>query len=64
MGIEVSGLLGLVLLALVIWAIINVVGSAISSGGKVLWVLLLLFLPLIGFIIWLVAGPRSAARRA
>jgi hypothetical protein len=26
----------------------------------VLWVLLVLLLPLLGFIIWLIAGPRSA----
>lgn len=63
MGIEVGGVLGLILLGLVIWAIIHVVGSATSPGGKVLWILLLLFLPLLGFIIWLVAGPRSAGRR-
>jgi hypothetical protein len=37
MGIEVGGVLGLILLGLVIWAIIHVVGSATSPGGKVLW---------------------------
>lgn len=59
MGIEVSGLLGLILLALDIWAIVSVVGSSASTGGKVLWILLILILPLLGLIIWLVAGPRS-----
>jgi hypothetical protein len=54
------GLLGLVVLALDIYAAINVVQSNISTGGKVLWILLLLILPVLGFIIWLVAGPRKA----
>ena len=59
MGIEVSGLLGLIILALDIWAIVSVVGSSASTGGKVLWVLLILLLPILGLIIWLVAGPRA-----
>lgn len=55
-----GGLIGLIILALDIWAIINVVGSGTSTGKKVLWVLLILFLPVIGLIIWAIAGPRSS----
>ena len=58
MGIEVSGLFGLLLLALDVWAIVSVVGSAVSTGGKVLWILLILMLPVLGLIVWLIAGPR------
>ncbi|SFD10305.1 PLDc N-terminal domain-containing protein [Tropicimonas isoalkanivorans] len=57
---DLGGLFGLILLALDIWAIISIVGSGETTGKKVLWVLLVVILPLIGFIIWLVAGPRSA----
>jgi hypothetical protein len=57
---DLGGLFGLILLALDIWAIISIVGSGATTGKKVLWVLLVVILPLIGFIIWLVAGPRSA----
>ncbi|MGG7565892.1 PLDc N-terminal domain-containing protein [Rhodovulum sp. DZ06] len=53
------GIGGLILLALDIWAIISVVNSGASTGGKVLWVLLILFLPLLGFILWLLFGPRG-----
>lgn len=60
MGFEISGLGGLILLALDIWAIIGVVGSNASTLGKVIWVLAILLLPLLGFIIWLLAGPRRA----
>lgn len=59
MGIEVGGILGLIVLALDIWAIVNVIGSAASTGAKVLWILLVLLLPILGLIIWLLAGPRG-----
>jgi hypothetical protein len=58
---EYAGLGGLIVLALNIWAIISIFGSGASTGSKVLWTLLVLVLPVIGFIIWLIAGPRSAA---
>ena len=61
---ELTGLGGLVILALDIWALISIIGSASSTGRKVLWSLLVIVLPLVGFLIWLVAGPRSAASRA
>jgi hypothetical protein len=57
---EFSGIGGLIVLVLDVWAIVSIVGSASSTGHKVLWILLVLILPLIGFLIWLVAGPRSA----
>ena len=59
MGIEVGGILGLIILALDIWAIVNIFGSGASTGAKVLWILLVLILPLVGLIIWLLAGPRG-----
>lgn len=58
---EYAGLGGLIILALNIWAIISIFGSGASTGSKVLWTLLVLVLPVIGFIIWLIAGPRGAA---
>lgn len=61
--LEISGLGGLIILALDIWAIISIVGSSASNGKKVLWVLLVLILPILGFIIWLLAGPRGAPAR-
>lgn len=56
---ELSGLLGLVVLALDIWAILHVAGSSASQGAKVFWILLIIVLPVVGFLIWLVAGPRK-----
>lgn len=57
-GIEVSGILGLLLLILNIYAIIKIVQSRASTGKKVLWVVLILLLPVIGFILWFLLGPK------
>jgi hypothetical protein len=42
-----------------VWAIINVVQSSAGTGAKVGWTVLILLLPLVGLLIWLVAGPRG-----
>ena len=63
MGIEVTGLFGLIILALDIWAIVSVISSGASTGGKVLWILLVLILPVVGFILWLLFGPRGRPAR-
>lgn len=53
-----SALVSLGFIALVLWAILEVVNSPAEVGFKVLWIQLLLFLPLIGLIIWALVGPR------
>ena len=50
---------GIIVLILDIWAIVSIFGSGASTGAKVLWILLILILPVVGFIIWFFAGPRS-----
>ncbi|MEJ6389457.1 PLD nuclease N-terminal domain-containing protein [Gymnodinialimonas ulvae] len=60
--LEVTGIGGLILLVLNIWAIVSIIGSGASTGKKVLWCLLVLILPLIGFILWFFIGPRGAAQ--
>lgn len=59
MGIEVGGILGLLLLVADVWAIVKTVQSGASTGAKVFWVVLILILPLLGLIIWFFAGPRG-----
>jgi len=61
MGVEVTGVVGLLVLILDIWAIINIFGSASSVGSKLIWTLVILLLPVIGVIIWFFLGPRSRA---
>lgn len=60
MGIEVSGLFALIVLIADIWAIISIFQSAATTGKKVLWVVFILILPVFGFVVWLLAGPKSA----
>ncbi len=60
MGIEVGGLFGLLVLIADIWALVSVLGSDASTGKKVVWIVLILVLPLLGWLIWLLAGRRAA----
>ena len=62
MGSTFNGLIGLIILALNIWAIINVLKSGVSTGMKIVWVLLIILLPVLGLIIWAIAGPRGNVR--
>lgn len=59
MGIEVGGLLGLLILIADVWAIVKTVQSGASTGAKVFWVVLILILPILGLLIWLFFGPRG-----
>ena len=61
MGSTFNGLVGLIILALDIWAIINVLKSGARMGTKILWILLILLLPVLGLIIWAIAGPRGGS---
>ncbi|NUU37432.1 PLDc N-terminal domain-containing protein [Pseudomonas sp. C2B4] len=62
MGSTFYSLVGLIIFALDIWAIINVLKSGAEIGMKILWVLLIPLLPVLGLIIWAIAGPRGDVR--
>ena len=57
MQVEVTGILGLIHLALTIYAIVKILGSSAGTGSKVLWILLVLLLPVVGLILWFLFGP-------
>lgn len=59
MGIEVGGILGLIILILDIWAIVKIIGSGASTVSKVIWILVILLLPVLGLIVWLLFGPKG-----
>jgi len=49
-----------VILALVeLWAIKSIIGSKSKADRKMLWSVLVLFVPLVGVIVWGVAGPKA-----
>ena len=56
-----SGLFGLLVVVGDLYALFSIVSSSASVGKKVVWTLLVLLLPVLGFIIWWLAGPRARA---
>ncbi|GAB3269735.1 PLDc N-terminal domain-containing protein [Parahaliea aestuarii] len=59
MNIEVSGILGLLILIADIWAIVNVLQSGADTLKKVLWIVVILVLPVVGLILWFLFGPKG-----
>jgi len=59
MNFGYSGILGLLILAGDIWAIINILQSSASNEKKLLWILVVALLPLLGLILWFFLGPRG-----
>ncbi len=53
------GLLGFIILVLDIFAILKIMESGASTVKKLVWILIILFLPFIGLVIWWLAGPRA-----
>jgi hypothetical protein len=59
MGIEVGGLLGLIILILDVWAIVKVLQSGADTLSKVIWIVAILLLPVLGLLIWFLFGPKG-----
>jgi len=53
-----GGILGLVVLVLDIWAILQVFKSSMTSGKKILWTLLIFFLPVVGLVLYFLIGRK------
>ncbi|XDA98688.1 PLDc N-terminal domain-containing protein [Sulfitobacter sp. LCG007] len=54
------GIFGLIILIADIYAIIQVLGSSASTLAKIIWTIAIIALPVLGLLIWLIAGPRSS----
>lgn len=61
LGGSYGGLFGLLVLAADLYALFSIFSSNETVGKKVVWTLLVLLLPLLGFVIWWLAGPRAKA---
>jgi hypothetical protein len=59
---QYQGLFGLVVLIADVWAIVNVFQSSADTGKKVLWTVLVILLPVLGFILWYFLGPKTAGK--
>ncbi|SDX36889.1 PLD nuclease N-terminal domain-containing protein [Paracoccus sanguinis] len=54
-----SGIGGIILFALDIWAIASVINSNAERSSKIIWTLVIAFLPVIGLIAWWFMGPKA-----
>ena len=58
MGFDSGGIVGLIILALDIWAIVTIIQGGGPTDRKVLWIILILILPVVGLILWLLLARR------
>ena len=56
---QYQGIGGLIVLIADVWAIVNIFQSSADTGKKVLWTVLVIVLPVLGFILWYFLGPRA-----
>ncbi|WP_426234655.1 PLD nuclease N-terminal domain-containing protein [Pseudomonas sp. TWP3-2] len=54
--------LAVVLLLVELWAINRVRKSAGKSSNKGVWIVLIVFVPLLGLIAWALAGPKHVTQ--
>jgi hypothetical protein len=58
-SLQVGGIASFIVLILDIWAIVNIFKSGLSVGLTVIWILVILILPFLGFILWFLFGPKA-----
>lgn len=59
LGQGYNGFFGLIILVLDIYAIIKIVQSSAEPIWKAIWVVIVLFLPVLGLLLWWFLGPKS-----
>ncbi len=55
------GVIGILILIADLYAIYQVWTSSASTGAKLVWTVVIAFLPVLGLLIWALAGPRGAS---
>ena len=53
-----NGLIGVLVLILDIWAILNIFQSSVSNEKKLIWIIGVVLLPVLG-LLWYFLGPRN-----
>lgn len=60
---EISNIIPLLLLALPVFAVIDIINSEFKDNtNKIVWILVVLFMPCIGVILYLGLGPSQKVR--
>ncbi|MDO5603796.1 MAG: PLDc N-terminal domain-containing protein [Paracoccus sp. (in: a-proteobacteria)] len=57
-----TGLISLIVFVLAVWAIAQIINSNAERNAKIIWVLVVAVFPVVGFILWYFAGPKSDLR--
>ena len=57
-----SGLIGIIIFALDVWAIAQIINSSAEKSSKIIWVIIVAILPVVGLIALYIAGPKSDLR--
>ena len=55
-----NGLIGVLVLAGDIWAILNIFQSAVSNEKKLIWILAVVLLPVLGLLLWFFLARAAA----
>ena len=58
MGPEI-GLLGLIWLVILVWAIIKTAQARVGVFVRFVWIVVLILFPVVGFLIWIFLGPKG-----
>lgn len=59
MDMQYQGIGGIIVLIADIWAIVNILQSGADTAKKVIWTVLVILLPVLGFILWFFIGPKT-----
>lgn len=56
--------MGVLLIALLIdiWLLVSIIRSTKGTSTKIGWALLIILLPVVGWVIWGITGPRGVAK--
>lgn len=57
-----SYIFGVIIFALDVWAIASIINTNVAMSTKIIWILLVAVLPVVGLIIWWLAGPKAQLR--
>ncbi|MGX1197976.1 PLD nuclease N-terminal domain-containing protein [Parvibaculum sp. MBR-TMA-1.3b-4.2] len=59
LGMEYSGIIGIIILVLDIYAIVKIAQSGAEPLWKAIWIVLVIVLPILGLILWFLFGPKG-----
>lgn len=62
MTLNLAALIFMAIVTIDLLALVSVIGAPRPARTKLLWGMLVLGVPLLGFLIWAAAGPRAASR--